>query len=81
MTEKRCFYQELTEIAESRIKELMRHAEKMEDHGCGLPNAGKYFRDCAFTVYVAWCDVTDGWHSDDDLERLKLLTDGSSWVN
>jgi hypothetical protein len=81
MAEKRCFYQDLTEIAESRIKELIRHAEEMEAHEQGLPNAGKYFRDCAFTIYLAWRDVTDGWHGDDDLERLETLTNGASWVN
>ena len=81
MAEKRCIYQDFTEIAEIRIKELIRHAEETEAHQHGLPEAGKYFRDCAFIIYLAWRDVTDGWHADDDLKRLETLTNEAAWAN
>jgi hypothetical protein len=64
------FYQDLTQIAEDRINELIRHAEEMEAREHSFPKAGSYFRDCAVCVYLAWRDVTVGWHVDEDLKRL-----------
>ena len=78
MGEKRCFYQDLTEIAESRIKELMQQADEVEVREHAFPKAGSYFRACATTVYLAWRDVTDGMHSEEDSERLEALMNGTS---
>lgn len=69
------FYRDLTEIAENQIKELMRNVEVMD----AFPKAGSYFQACAVTVYLAWRDVTEGWHTEDDLERLEALTNGTAW--
>jgi hypothetical protein len=76
--EKRCFYQDLTEIAENRIKELKQQAEEMEAGPYHIPKVGSYFHACALTVYLAWRDVTDGLHDKDDLDRLEALTNGPS---
>jgi hypothetical protein len=75
------FYQDLTQIAEDRIKELIRHAEEMEAREHSFPKAGSYFRDCAVCVYLAWRDVTVGWHVDEDLKRLEALANGTTWTN
>jgi hypothetical protein len=80
MNTENSFYEELTEVAESRIKGLIGHAEEMEARECGFPHAGKYFRDAAFIVYLAWQDVTEGWRWHGDLERLKALTEDASWI-
>jgi len=78
MAQHLCFYRDLTQIAEGRIKELIRHAEEMEAHEHSFPKAGSYFRDHAVCVYLAWRDVTAGWHLDDDLERLEALAYGTT---
>jgi hypothetical protein len=75
------FYQELTNIAENRIKELMRHAEETDAREQSFPMAGSYFQACAVSVYLAWRDVTDGWHTEDDLERLEAITNGTAWTD
>jgi hypothetical protein len=46
-----------------------------------FPKAGSYFQACAVTVYLAWRDVTEGWHTEDDLERLEALTNGTAWAD
>jgi hypothetical protein len=80
MAKNRSFYQDLTEIAESRITELIRQADEWEAQALTFPNSGSYFRACAFTIYLAWRDVTDGLHTERDLERLEALAHGTSWV-
>ena len=80
MAKNRSFYQDITEIAETRMTELIRQAEEWEARNLTFPNAGSYFRACAFTIYLAWCDVTDGLHTQNDLERLEALARGTSWV-
>ena len=80
MAENRSFYQDLTEIAESRITELIRQAEEWEARDPAFPNSDSYFRACAFTVYLAWQDVTDGMHTENDRERLEALAQGTSRV-
>ena len=76
----RSFYRDLTEIAESRITELIRQAEKWEARDSTFPNSGSYFHACAFTVYLAWRDITDGLHTENDAERLEALAHGTSWI-
>jgi len=80
MAKKDSFYQNLTEIAESRITALIRQAEEWEARDATFPSADSYFRACAFTIYLAWRDVTDGLHNERDLERLATLAHGPSWV-
>lgn len=80
MAQNRSFYQDLTEIAESRITELIWQAEEWEARDPTFPNSGSYFRGCAFIVYLAWRDVTDGLHTEYDLERLEALAHGTSRV-
>jgi hypothetical protein len=75
------FYQDVTQIAESRIKELIRHAEDIEAQEHTFPMIGSYFRGSAVTVYLAWRDVTAGWHTDEDLERLEALAHGTAWAD
>ncbi len=75
------FYADLTQIAETRIKELICHAEQVEARESSCPDGASYFRDCAAIVFLAWRDVTEGWQSPDDLERLEALTNGTSWVD
>jgi hypothetical protein len=74
------FYQDVTQIAEGRIKELIRHAEEMEAREQSFPKAGSYFRDCAVCVYLAWRDVTVGWQFVEELERLEALANGTTWA-
>ena len=81
MSEQLNFYKDFTHIAESRIKELISYAEQTETYGSALPKASSYFRDRAACVYLAWRDVTDGWQSKDDLERLEALAHETSWTN
>jgi len=73
MAEKRSFYRDITEIAESRIKELIQQAEETAACKYSSFKAAPYLRACAVTVYLAWRDVTDGLHADNDLERLEAL--------
>jgi hypothetical protein len=80
MAKNRSFYQDLTEIAESRISELIRQAEEWEAQDRTFPNSASYFRACAFTIYLAWRDVTDGLHTENDVERMEALARGTSWV-
>lgn len=79
MAKNRSFYQDLTEIAESRITELIRHADEWEARDSTFSNLGSYFHACAFTVYLAWRDVTEGLHTENDLERLEALAHGIPW--
>jgi len=65
------FYQAVTKIAEDRIKELVQHAKDAEAGDHVFREAGSYFRACAQTVYFAWRDITEGWHTVDDIERLE----------
>jgi hypothetical protein len=80
MAQDHSFYQALTEVAESRITELIRQAEECDARDLTFPNSGSYFRDCAFTVYLAWRDVTDGLHTECDLERLVALAHSTSRI-
>jgi hypothetical protein len=75
------FYQDLTEIAESRITELMRQSEECDAGDTGFANPASYFRAYASTIYLAWRDVTEGLHTEDDMERLEALAHGTSWVH
>lgn len=75
------FYADLTQIAETRIKELICHAEQVEARESSCTDAASYFRACAAVVFLAWRDVTEGWQVPDDLERLEALTNGTSWVD
>jgi hypothetical protein len=79
MAQNRSFYQDLTEIGESRITELIRQAEQWEAREPTFPNSGAYFRACAFTIYLSWRDVTDGLHTEHDLKRLEALAQGTPW--
>jgi hypothetical protein len=74
MTQPSSFYKEITNITESRIKELIQHAEDIEARERTFPQCNSYFRAHAATVYLAWRDVTDGFHTSNDLERLEMLT-------
>ena len=69
------FYQAVTKIAEDRMQELLHHARDADARGGGFPGAGAYFRACAQTVYLAWLDITEGWHRRNDVERLASLID------
>lgn len=82
MAEHRSFYQDLTEIAEGRITELMREAEKWEARELTCLSSVSYLRASAFTIYLAWRDVTEGLHTEDDLKRLEALAYGTfGWRN
>ena len=74
MTQPSSFYKEITSITESRIKELIEHAEDIEAREHTFPKASSYFRAHAVSVYLAWRDVTDGFRSVEDMERLEALT-------
>lgn len=74
------FYKSVTKIAEDRIKELIQHANEAETREDAFPNAGLYFRGCAQTVYLAWCDIRDGWQIESDIERLESLIGHPSWA-
>ena len=67
------FYKAVTKIAEDRIKELIEHEKDAEARESSFPEAGLYFRGCAQTVYFAWRDITDGWRTEGDVERLESL--------
>jgi hypothetical protein len=75
------FYNAVTRIAEDRILELLQHAHDADARGNGFPEAGSYFRACAHTVYSAWRDITNGWHTDGDLERIGSLIGVPNWVD
>lgn len=69
-----CFYRDLTHIAEDRIRELILQAETAERRvGVLFPEAGRYYRACALTVFLAWNDVTEGWQTRQDCDRLATL--------
>lgn len=73
MTQLSSFYTEITGITENRIKELVRHADAIDARDAIFPLASAYFRAHALCVYLAWRDVTDGFHTAEDLERLAML--------
>lgn len=75
------FYTAVTQIAEDRIRELMQHSQDTEVRENGFPNAGTYFCGCAQIVYAAWADITEGWHTENDVKRLELLTGLPPWVD
>jgi hypothetical protein len=75
------FYQAVTRIAEDRILELLQHAKDAEAREDGFPEAGSYLRACAHTVYSAWRDIADGWHTDCDLDRIGSLIGMPKWVD
>jgi len=75
------FYQAVTKIAEERIKELVLHAKEAEAESHVFPEAGSYFRACAQTVYYAWRDITEGWHTKLDVERLESMIDLTLWTD
>ena len=75
------FYQAVTKIAEDRMLELLQHAKDADVRDGGFPDAGAYFRACAQTVYLAWRDITDGWHRRNDVERLAALIDLPLWAH
>lgn len=73
------FYQAVTKIAEDRIKELVQHAKESQARETPFLEAGSYFHACAQTVYLAWWDITDGWHTDDDVARLESFIGLPIW--
>lgn len=73
MTESSSFYKAITSITENRIKELVQHADDIEAREHTFPQASSYFRAHAVTVYLAWRDVTDGFHTIEDMEHLEAL--------
>jgi hypothetical protein len=75
------FYQAVTKIAEDRIKELIRHADDAEARGTAFPDAGSYYQACAQTIYFAWRDITDGWQTEGDVERLETLIGLPTWAS
>ncbi len=78
MTQSTSFYRVITNLTESRIKELIEHAEDLETREHTFPQASSYFRTHAATVYLAWRDVTDGFHTVEDVERLGRLTNSDT---
>lgn len=78
MTQSSSFYKEITSITESRIKELIQYAEDLDAREPIFPEAGSYFRAHAVSVYLAWRDVTDGFHTVEDVERLEALTNSDA---
>lgn len=82
------FYRDLTEIAEQRIGELVLQALAVEQRPTApFPGAGRYYRACALTVYLAWNDVTQGWQAQPDRDRLAAMAgvegtqaDNLSWL-
>lgn len=74
------FYQDLTQIAENRIKELIQDAENMEARWRTSLGMDSYLRSKAVLVYLTWRELTAGWHIQDDLERLKSLAHGIAWT-
>lgn len=81
MTKNSYFYREITRITENRIKELMRHAEEIEAREHAFPKVISNFRAHAITVYLAWLDVTNEFHTKDDRERLKALANGTALID
>jgi hypothetical protein len=74
MAQPLCFYRDLTDIAENRIRELISQAGMAERRDDALfPEAGGYYRACALTVFLAWNDVTEGWQTWQDRDRLAAL--------
>jgi hypothetical protein len=74
MAQPLCFYRDLTSIAENRIRELISQAETAERRvDAPFPEAGGYYRACALTVFLAWNDVTEGWQTGQDRDRLAVL--------
>jgi hypothetical protein len=74
MAQPLCFYRDLTDIAENRIRELILQAGTAERRDDALfPEAGGYYRACALTVFLAWNDVTEGWQTRQDRDRLAAL--------
>lgn len=69
------FYQAVTKIAEERINELIQHAKDAEAGGPVFPEVGSYFQACAQSVFFAWRDITDGWHTEDDRKHLESFID------
>lgn len=80
MTQSNSFYKEITGLTEKRIKELIEHAEGLETREHTFPQASSYFRAHAATVYLAWRDVTDGFHTLEDMERLEALANSERLV-
>ena len=79
MAQPLCFYRDLTHIAENRIRELILQAETAERRvDAPFPEAGGYYRACALTVFLAWKDVTEGWQTGQDRDRLAALADAES---
>jgi len=74
------FYQAVTKIAENRTKELVQHAKESKAGGHVFPETGSYFQACAQTVYFAWRDITEGWHTKDDVARLESMIDLPVWA-
>lgn len=74
MAQPLCFYRDLTNIAENRIRELISQAETAERRvDARFPEAGGYYRACAMTVFLAWNDVTEGWQTGQDRDLLAAL--------
>lgn len=74
MAQPLCFYRDLTDIAETRINELILQAGMAEQRDdAPFPEAGSYYRACALTVFLAWNDVTEGWQTQQDRARLAAL--------
>jgi hypothetical protein len=48
----------------------MQQSEECEARDTGFANQVSYFRAYASTIYLAWRDVTEGWHTEDGMERL-----------
>ena len=80
MTQPSSFYNEITSIAENRIKELNRHADVIDARAAVFPQASSYFRAHAVSVYLAWRDVTDGFHTVEDLKRLAMLANSDAFA-
>ncbi len=73
MTQPLSFYNEITSISEKRIDELIRLAKAIDTREAIFLQASSYLRAHAVSVYLAWRDVTDGFHTVEDVERLAML--------
>lgn len=78
MTHTSSFYKEITSITERRIEELIQHAEDIEARKHSFPQVSSYFRAHVATVYLAWRDVTDGFHTVENVKRLEMLTNSDT---
>lgn len=78
MTRPSSFYNEITGITENRINELIRHADAIDARDAIFHQASTYFRAHAVSVYLAWRDVTDGFHMVEDVERLARLANSDA---